>query len=323
MVPRTHFSRLHVGCCPAMGMGQCRVDNDSYLDTYHMGAREYDPSLGRWLSADTIVPEPANPQSLNRFAYVYNNPMKYVDPSGHDPDDIPPECERNAQCRKWWEDKKRREAQEHRTSELPSSYVRLGISTSQGGGLGAGVVVATNAILTHNHVSANVTQIAVFDSSGALLYAAGPGDFEIVIVDGGTTLIVFRNDFIPEANVAPMGDVDDLATGSTAEQAVYEGATRAAPGLYSTTIEHTDVIIYNTAGVPYRAITVSPDFTIPGDSGSPLYVDGRVYGINNSGNGNYGAIRNPENINSLIVHETLRLKLREPPSKPQGNNTAS
>jgi len=50
-----------------------------------MGAREYDPSLGRWLSADTIVPNPANPQSLNRFSYVYNNPLKYVDPSGHSP----------------------------------------------------------------------------------------------------------------------------------------------------------------------------------------------------------------------------------------------
>ena len=48
-----------------------------------MGAREYDPSLGRWLSADTIVPGPANPQSLNRYSYVYNNPCKYIDPSGH------------------------------------------------------------------------------------------------------------------------------------------------------------------------------------------------------------------------------------------------
>jgi hypothetical protein len=48
-----------------------------------MGAREYDPSLGRWLSADTIVPDLANSQSLNRFAYVYNNPLKYTDPSGH------------------------------------------------------------------------------------------------------------------------------------------------------------------------------------------------------------------------------------------------
>jgi hypothetical protein len=29
------------------------------------------------------VPEPGNPQALNRYAYVYNNPLKYTDPSGH------------------------------------------------------------------------------------------------------------------------------------------------------------------------------------------------------------------------------------------------
>jgi len=39
--------------------------------------------LGRFLSADTIVPSPGNPQSLNRYAYVNNNPVKYIDPSGH------------------------------------------------------------------------------------------------------------------------------------------------------------------------------------------------------------------------------------------------
>ena len=50
-----------------------------------MGARWYDAQLGRWISADTIVPNPANSQSFNRFAYVYNNPLKYVDPSGHRP----------------------------------------------------------------------------------------------------------------------------------------------------------------------------------------------------------------------------------------------
>jgi len=29
------------------------------------------------------VPEPGNPQALNRYSYVYNNPLKYTDPSGH------------------------------------------------------------------------------------------------------------------------------------------------------------------------------------------------------------------------------------------------
>ena len=31
------------------------------------------------------MPAPGNPQSLNRYAYVYNNPLRYTDPSGHDP----------------------------------------------------------------------------------------------------------------------------------------------------------------------------------------------------------------------------------------------
>ncbi len=35
------------------------------------------------LTPDSIVPDPTNPQSLNRYSYGYNNPIKYVDPSGH------------------------------------------------------------------------------------------------------------------------------------------------------------------------------------------------------------------------------------------------
>jgi RHS repeat-associated protein len=53
------------------------------LGVYSMGARWYDPYLARWLSADTLVPDPANPQSLNRYSYGYNNPVKFWDPDGH------------------------------------------------------------------------------------------------------------------------------------------------------------------------------------------------------------------------------------------------
>lgn len=72
---------------------------------YH--ARYYDLGLGRFISADTIVPGsgaltlwpsdataaplfgqqnapgPQNPQELNRYAYVQNNPLRYTDPDGH------------------------------------------------------------------------------------------------------------------------------------------------------------------------------------------------------------------------------------------------
>jgi pyocin large subunit-like protein len=32
-----------------------------------------------------MVPEPGNPQALNRYAYVTNNPLRYTDPSAHGP----------------------------------------------------------------------------------------------------------------------------------------------------------------------------------------------------------------------------------------------
>ena len=56
---------------------QYRRDNHTYQWRY------YNPALGRFVSADTIVPNPGDPQSLNRYSYVRNNPLKYTDPSGH------------------------------------------------------------------------------------------------------------------------------------------------------------------------------------------------------------------------------------------------
>ena len=50
---------------------------------YYYGARWYDPATGRFLAADTIVPEPGNPQALNRYSYGLSNPLKYTDPTGH------------------------------------------------------------------------------------------------------------------------------------------------------------------------------------------------------------------------------------------------
>jgi RHS repeat-associated protein len=58
---------------------------EAHIDLIEMGARWYDPYLNRFVSPDSIVPNPANPQSYNRYSYVYNNPLVYVDPSGHAP----------------------------------------------------------------------------------------------------------------------------------------------------------------------------------------------------------------------------------------------
>jgi RHS repeat-associated protein len=51
---------------------------------YYYNARYYDPTIGRFISADTIIPDINNPQSYNRYSYCINNPIKYLDPNGHD-----------------------------------------------------------------------------------------------------------------------------------------------------------------------------------------------------------------------------------------------
>jgi RHS repeat-associated protein len=51
---------------------------------YNYGARFYDPDLGRFITADTVTPGGGfDPQGLNRYSYCRNNPVKYVDPTGH------------------------------------------------------------------------------------------------------------------------------------------------------------------------------------------------------------------------------------------------
>jgi RHS repeat-associated protein len=50
---------------------------------YDYGARWYDPALGRFIQADTLVPDPYNPLDWDRFSYARNNPVRYTDPTGH------------------------------------------------------------------------------------------------------------------------------------------------------------------------------------------------------------------------------------------------
>jgi RHS repeat-associated protein len=61
---------------------------EASLGLYYYGARWYDPALGRFIQADTIVPNPTDTKSFDRYAYVYNNPLKYNDPTGHYGEDV-------------------------------------------------------------------------------------------------------------------------------------------------------------------------------------------------------------------------------------------
>jgi RHS repeat-associated protein len=65
-----------------------RQDADTGL--VYMGARHYDPLMGRFLSIDPVGFRESNPHSFNRYAYANNNPMKFTDPDGREVVSIEP-----------------------------------------------------------------------------------------------------------------------------------------------------------------------------------------------------------------------------------------
>jgi RHS repeat-associated protein len=60
--------------------------NHEHVDTLglvNMNGRFYDPSLGRFMSADPYIQSPTSLASYNRYAYCWNNPVGCTDPTGY------------------------------------------------------------------------------------------------------------------------------------------------------------------------------------------------------------------------------------------------
>ena len=58
------------------------MERDAETGNDHTWYRQYASNLGRWLSPDPVAGSALNPQSLNRYAYVLNNPTNLIDPLG-------------------------------------------------------------------------------------------------------------------------------------------------------------------------------------------------------------------------------------------------
>ncbi len=56
---------------------------DKETGTYYLRARYYSPGLGRFLSEDTYRGNASDPLSLHLYTYCHNNPVMWIDPSGH------------------------------------------------------------------------------------------------------------------------------------------------------------------------------------------------------------------------------------------------
>ena len=64
-------------------MGYTGHKHNDDVGLIYMNARFYVPSIGRFASADTIVPDPLNSQAFNRYSYVENRPINFNDPTEH------------------------------------------------------------------------------------------------------------------------------------------------------------------------------------------------------------------------------------------------
>lgn len=78
---------------PGVGGGSCSLPTrfrfagmefDDETGLYHTWFRQYDPSQGRWMSVDPVAGDTEDPQSLERYIYVRNDPVNLVDPLGLD-----------------------------------------------------------------------------------------------------------------------------------------------------------------------------------------------------------------------------------------------
>lgn len=65
--------------------GHEALDN---INLIHMNGRVFEPSLGRFLSADPFMPPELGSQSPNRLGYVGNRPLTFIDPSGFDGEEV-------------------------------------------------------------------------------------------------------------------------------------------------------------------------------------------------------------------------------------------
>ncbi len=165
---------------------------------YDYGARFYAPALGRFLSADTIVPEPNNPQSLNRFSYTYNNPVKYTDPTGHDVD-----CGlAESGCRR---EPKRKQPPPPKPPLLPpplASDPQYGdwFNGTYSGCFMCHAAVANDATVLTNQQLADTYSNAI---------STGRGPYTVVIVAaGGAIVIIVGSEVIVAAGTAACADGD-------------------------------------------------------------------------------------------------------------------
>ena len=261
------------------------------LGIYHYGARFYSPKLGRFLSADTMVPNPANPQDFNCYSYVRNNPIRFTDPSGNIPIDCyndPSYCSNTTTLP---------------TSPYPSrpvlpgaggggdappitdSTIRIGFGSLNDDGQpegqnGLGTVVGdSSTIVTAAHV--------YLPDSPYMFYRDGENGEELTIIDmndvtldfseGGDILVVSLPEDLPGSFIPATPAPDHIFLPSQNVTLAYQDESRNLHALVTqlTWIPYTfrddwslNIVVLNTNGT-----------LTSGDSGGGVFYNGEFVGV--------------------------------------------
>ncbi len=81
--PLGYRNNYTYSCMQEFGLAGMKLEAE--IPAYNTAFREYSFAQGHWMSPDPLGGDPSNPQSLNRYAYVLNNPMSMTDPLGLSP----------------------------------------------------------------------------------------------------------------------------------------------------------------------------------------------------------------------------------------------
>jgi RHS repeat-associated protein len=263
-------------------------------------ARFYDPQVGRFAQADTIVP--GGVQGLDRYSYVNNSPVNYIDPSGHRAQD-PYWCAnaRNpGQCRQnYYVSMKMK--QDHIEALLNAAVyiaflvpipgctepVTLGdTGCRQGGGDGMGTVVGNmSTIVTAQHLLTwtityvgTPTVLAIKNKDGKVEYVP-VSDLTFTSGLGDRLTITLKNP-LPDGFVAPAKSMPQKLKVGQMVDIVYMDANQEFQ-VFTTIIVgiKNDQYYYDNPSFPQSG-NKNGLLLYKGDSGGGIFVNGQFVGIN-------------------------------------------
>lgn len=238
-------------------------------------ARFYSPYINRFLQPDSIIPNPANPQSWNRYSYTFNNPIRYVDPDGHIPllvvAVIVVAALAISACSV--------DQSPDDNSAILATAVHL--VTSEGEHAGLGTQISDNTFITHGHYSYGdltpdptgeyLAELSVQNQSDvqALVGGSYGENVEGGTWEGGTTWVTTNSSLLgTAAQIASQETIASIGAGDFIDIVYWDDRREEIRvGSFEVTSQANGYIVFNNDGR-----------INPGDSGGGIFYNGQLIG---------------------------------------------